>query len=200
MGYTNTIASLVLSTLIGFLCVVSSKGWATNAQRKSWEVSVQSFDDELKLTQSYGADVPLKARGNGFVLGYNSCFYTMKTHCAQFNGTLGMGWANVESRSSLYNYEDHGVPFYQGMIGVGAKYVLPKTLATLLLSGDLEVRSSAYRAPTTGSYSIEDEKLTLHYWIKTQFSFPVSKDLSVYQDFMFSPVSPDFSLRIGLAM
>ncbi|NCN40782.1 hypothetical protein GW916_05975 [bacterium] len=203
MGAANSTSSLSLRILIGLICVAcflsGFSASAASSRQKSWELSFQSFDDELQMEQNFGSSIPLKARGNGFLLGYNNCFKDIERHCLHFNGSLGFGTANIQSSSSSYTYEDNGASYYQGLLGLGFKYRLPKSLATALLSGDIEVRKSSYRAPGSG-YSIDKENLTIHYWIKAQFSFPLSSKVSFNQSLLFSPTSPDVSYRLGLSL
>lgn len=206
----SLISSLALSTLValsGFSLSCEAQSTKTSAVKRSpiskrpgWEFAVQSFTDQMKLKQNAGEDIPLATKAYGVYAGYSGCLSTYSgRNCLNLTGGLAYSSAVVESESPSYTYWDGGATVMHGHLGLGLRHHFARSRSTASLLGDLEVRKADYKTPGP-QYSIREENLAFHYWVRAQFNFPISAKLSFYQAMMFSPTSEDFSYRIGLAL
>jgi|GEM_PF-1589285 hypothetical protein len=195
-------SSLTLKSLHGFflglLLIVGSGALAKVPPVR--EFSLSSFSDSLFLKKDGGEKIPLSARAYGIFAGYGRCLNIyFKRNCVFASGGLGLSSVVVESGTSSYIYRDGGSLALQGTAGGGVKHYFPRSLSTALLSLDLELRKASYKSPSA-TYSIRDENQSYHLWLRTQFNFPLSANLSFYQALLFAPMGSEFSYRLGISL
>lgn len=202
MDCTNTNSSFTLVKALVLIYVLASCNisWGQISKYGHWELAAQSFTDTLSLKKEGSENIPLDARSYGFFAGYGKCLMHFKGRNCLFPSVgAGAAWALVESGSPSYTYKNTGAPIYNGLLGVGFKHHFSRSLSTALISGDVELRKANYKSPGF-EYSIREENLAFHYWIRAQFNFPFSKRAAFYHSFLISPLNADFAYRIGVSL